>query len=53
MSAADEPESTSEFFSFDLEAALSAVEPVGDLASLGISDLTEAEADDFWRALNE
>lgn len=53
ISAADKPETTSEFFSFDLDSALSAVEPVGDLATLGIPELTEAEANDFWQALNE
>jgi hypothetical protein len=41
------------FYAFDVEAALAAISPVADLASLRIEGLSAEEAEEFWRAVTE
>lgn len=48
-----EPPETSDYYTWDLEKALSGVEPIQSLSDLAIPGLKGVEFDAFWEAVNE
>lgn len=53
IAPAETPSEAAEFYAYDLVAALGSVKPISDMKELVIPDLTEREAEDFWRAITE